>query len=62
MTPPTKDRGRSGGDRATPKVLPNWPYRIAQCTQAAIERAALWGFVPTTLARRASRWIGGRNA
>jgi hypothetical protein len=59
MTPPEQDRGRSGGDRATPKALPNWRHRIARRTRAAIERAAVWGFVHVTLARRLVRRIGG---
>ena len=62
MTTPTKDRGRSGGDRATPKALPNSRNRIAPRAQAAIERAAIWGLIPVTLARRLVRRIGGSDA
>ncbi|GAA4403155.1 hypothetical protein GCM10023089_07130 [Quisquiliibacterium transsilvanicum] len=62
MATPAKDKGRSGGDRATPKALPNFRRRIAQRTRAAIERAAVWGFVPVTLARRLVRRIGGGDA
>lgn len=62
MTSPTKDRGRSGGDRATPYALPSFRHRIAQRAQAAIERAALWGLVPVSLARRIARRIGGGDA
>ena len=62
MTTPTKDRGRSGGDRATPKALPNWRYRIVPQAQAAIERAAVWGLIPVDMARRLVRRIGGSNA
>ena len=62
MTTPEKGRGRSGGDRATLKALPNFRHRIAQRTRAAIERAAVWGFVPVTLARRLVRRIGGGDA
>ncbi len=62
MTPPAKDRGRSGGDRATPKALPNWRHRIALRTREAIERAAVWGIVPINVARRLVRRIGGGDA
>jgi len=62
MTPPDKGRVRSGGDRATPKVLPNFRHRIAQRTRGAIERAAVWGFVPVAMARRIVRRIGGGDA
>jgi len=62
MTTPTKDRGRIGGDRATPKALPNWRYRIVRRAQAAIERAAVWGLIPVNLARRLVRRIGGGDA
>lgn len=55
-----KDRGRDGGNRATPKALPNSRHRIA--LRAAIERAAVWGFIPVPLARRLVRRIGGGNA
>lgn len=62
MTIPAKDKGRSGGDRATPKALQSYRHRIVQSTQGAIERAALWGFVPITVARRIVGWIGGGDA
>lgn len=62
MSPPENGRGRSGGNRATPKALPNFRHRIARRTRAAIERAAVWGFVPVTLARRIVRRIGGGDA
>ena len=59
MTIPTRDRGRCGGNRATPKALQSWRHRTVQRAQAAIVRAALWGFVPLTVAHRIVRWIGG---
>lgn len=64
MTTPTKDRGRNGGDRATPKVKvhSNWRYRIARRARAAIERAAVWGLIPVDMARRLVRRIGGGDA
>lgn len=62
MTSPANDRGRSGGDRATPNALPNLRHRIVQRVQAAIERTALWGLIPVTLARRIGRRIGGGDA
>ncbi len=62
MTPPAKEGDRSGGDRAAPDALPNFRHRIVLRMQAAIERAALWGLVPVTLARRIARRIGGGDA
>lgn len=61
MTSPGNDWGRSGGDRATPTVLLTFQHRIAQRTRAAIERAAVWGFIPAPLAQRLVHWIGGRD-
>lgn len=58
MEPPHKGRGCSGGDRATPKVLPNWNYRIAQRTRMAIVRVAVWGLIPVSLVH----WVGGGHA
>lgn len=62
MTSPTKDRGRSGGDRATPVVLQNWRHRIACMATAAIGRMALCGLIPLPLGQRIARWIGGGGA
>lgn len=40
MTTPTKDRGRSGGDRATPKETSSKPDHSAPDTGAAINLRA----------------------
>jgi len=62
MTIATKDRGRSGGDRATPEVLQNWRHRIVRGVKAPIGHMALCGPISFPLGQRIARRIGGGDA